>query len=1696
MPITTRIITRKRRRVSLAMALAWAVTSHAATPDAPVLFEQEPNNSPKQAASITGPVRLYGDLPAGDQDIFLWEVSDTDALRPWTLTLEGLPGALTSAQILRLHWSDNGQNVTQVEKLYELSVKNSPRPAYSPPLWLEPGQYFLGVARAGGSSASAETASESPQNRYRLFLDAGRPTRPQNATNNTADKPFVLGLNTFQSHYASRPDTWVRLNVTPEQASKTFAIHGSTVLGTSLTATLYDAQKQPLATAKTDQAGHFLLSKLQLPAGSYLLKLHGTHLPAIHLLKTEITGVPIAGKETEPNHIPQLANVIKATDEGFTIKGQIDQDYDHDLYRLLMPEGSADERWQLRLETPPGQSFSMCLKNAQGTDLQCKYRIKSPLLPDLFLPDKAYLVEVKDGQPGTAYQLSLSGQSEGKKQWETEPNDTWQIANTMGPKNLIKAALTGPDTDTFRFDVPEPGYHWRVQVMGAGIESLAVLDGSGQTLQSARGSQNSRQLRLNRLTLKAGTHYVQIKGRGQSTGSYRVRVLSTGRIDPAGESEPNDSQILALPLVWHQARKSTLNAPSDKDFYHFRLGNEEKIDLQVKPELPLKQATVRITGPDLNKALKPDQNGLYSFNEILPAAKYTLEVVAYNLPAPIDYAVRLQRLPFFPQKPSIANSHCHPHKTDPGPQEKAGTGSKADTGRDCPPLPALPVTASLMLEQSSIAAFQPYGQKLTGQLRLKNESATPVQAHLDFALSERRWKVRKAPKAVDLPAGHSQTIPFQVVIPADVPAQNQVRITAQVSAKAHAPVQAHTDITVSPKASVRHPYWDWGIPLKLLGGFNVAASQFGARVLATDKKLLKQNQQLIDGIAEPGTGLRLPSPKSLPYAVTVELAGDEPVPVAGVVLDTRGKTAAPNFPHKFSVELSQDGQQFTPVLTGELSGDAQPHGFALQKPVPARFARLRLLSAQPEIAATGHPLSLGEFKVISTPGWDMAHGQGVNLANPNHGGFVAWSRPSISAKRDQALLTPERDMRSVLVPTGKNTEWVIGFKNTRTALIAGLQGTAATKAGNAKPLNRFEVFVSQHSPVGPWQAVGQWDMQAKPSIRFEKPIWARYVRFLARTDSSNTGKFQYVMPPETIAIFEQPVGKGYRSITGEWGLGEEKAIFERVHGITLPEPKGSRANAIQTLKPRQLVTGQVQLGQTTARYRIQVPEGKNTLLIGLKGDPTVRTVLAVSDEQGQPLPLRRENQGLTVQQFSTRVKPGQPVNIEVKEPPRSVAFVWDDSGSMAEYRHSIYDAITTYARNVRPGMDEANLLVFGGDYLLKKWTGSSRELLTALNEYPRNRNSSQAERALKKAIRGLADRDGTRAIILITDAEFSRDNDTADLWEGFAQVRPRIFALHVGGNTGIPRQLMRLWPSINNGHLAIINNTDDMDLAFERAKVRLRQPARFALQADFDQREDPGPAQLVVLPGENKSTAGAVELILDASGSMLQRLGGKRRIDIAKAVLSQAIDSLPEKTTVALRVFGHRTPNACETHLVSPPAPLNKDNIKRHIAAITAKNLARTPIADSLAQVVTDLKGVRGKKAVVLVTDGEETCDGDPAKVLRALQDQGFALRLNIVGFAIDDKALKEQFTHWASLTGGQYFDAASSKELGQSVNDALRTPYTVFNAHGEQVAKGTVGGKPVSLPEGVYRMKVDSEPARVFDQVALTGGQLKKLRL
>lgn len=246
------------------------------------------------------------------------------------------------------------------------------------------------------------------------------------------------------------------------------------------------------------------------------------------------------------------------------------------------------------------------------------------------------------------------------------------------------------------------------------------------------------------------------------------------------------------------------------------------------------------------------------------------------------------------------------------------------------------------------------------------------------------------------------------------------------------------------------------------------------------------------------------------------------------------------------------------------------------------------------------------------------------------------------------------------------------------------------------------------------------------------------------------------------------------------------------------------------------------------------------------------------------------------------------------------------------------------------------------------------------------------------------------------------------------------------------------------------------------------------------------PGKLKVVSSSSSSGAdlagSAIEIILDASGSMLQRLGQQRRIDIAKDTLSKLTSEvIPSGTPFALRVFGKEV-GSCQTDLEIPPAPLNSSAVAAKIAALQAKNNAKTPIAASLSAVAQDLASVRGSRIVVLITDGEETCDGDPAAAIKKLRDVGVEVRVNVVGFAIDDAGLRETFEDWADLGGGAYFDARDAAGLMPAVVGALRPIFAVVDAKGQTVADGVVDGDEVELLSGSYTVRIGSktQPAQV----------------
>jgi len=240
-------------------------------------------------------------------------------------------------------------------------------------------------------------------------------------------------------------------------------------------------------------------------------------------------------------------------------------------------------------------------------------------------------------------------------------------------------------------------------------------------------------------------------------------------------------------------------------------------------------------------------------------------------------------------------------------------------------------------------------------------------------------------------------------------------------------------------------------------------------------------------------------------------------------------------------------------------------------------------------------------------------------------------------------------------------------------------------------------------------------------------------------------------------------------------------------------------------------------------------------------------------------------------------------------------------------------------------------------------------------------------------------------------------------------------------------------------------------------------------------KEEPG----FVSANAATATGNAVEIILDASGSMLQRIGSQRRIDIAKQTLTKLTSTtLPAGTPFALRVFG-RELDSCQTDLEIPLSPLNAGAVAAKIAALEVKNNAKTPIGASLEKAASDLSGVKGERLVVLLTDGEETCGGDPAAAIEKLKQGGIAIRVNIVGFAIDDAALAATFRHWADAGNGAYFNAKDAAGLNDALAQSMRPSFQVVNAQGQVIAEGLMGGEKVRVMPGNYTLRIKGQPNR-----------------
>jgi hypothetical protein len=175
----------------------------------------------------------------------------------------------------------------------------------------------------------------------------------------------------------------------------------------------------------------------------------------------------------------------------------------------------------------------------------------------------------------------------------------------------------------------------------------------------------------------------------------------------------------------------------------------------------------------------------------------------------------------------------------------------------------------------------------------------------------------------------------------------------------------------------------------------------------------------------------------------------------------------------------------------------------------------------------------------------------------------------------------------------------------------------------------------------------------------------------------------------------------------------------------------------------------------------------------------------------------------------------------------------------------------------------------------------------------------------------------------------------------------------------------------------------------------------------------------------------SVLFVLDGSGSMQAMLNGRPKIEHARTLLSQFIASLPPDKRIGLATFGHTRKNDCSDIEMLTPVGSARTAVIKAMESIHPKGM--TPLTGAMQLAAAQFREYEGEAQVIVISDGKETCEGDPCAAVRKARAAGVKMQVHVVGFDVTPEETK-QLRCIAEAGDGKYFAARNASELGKAL--------------------------------------------------------------
>lgn len=186
-----------------------------------------------------------------------------------------------------------------------------------------------------------------------------------------------------------------------------------------------------------------------------------------------------------------------------------------------------------------------------------------------------------------------------------------------------------------------------------------------------------------------------------------------------------------------------------------------------------------------------------------------------------------------------------------------------------------------------------------------------------------------------------------------------------------------------------------------------------------------------------------------------------------------------------------------------------------------------------------------------------------------------------------------------------------------------------------------------------------------------------------------------------------------------------------------------------------------------------------------------------------------------------------------------------------------------------------------------------------------------------------------------------------------------------------------------------------------------------------------------------------IAILLDASGSMAEYVQGVQKMKWAKDAIHHFVSKLPSNVSVSLRVYGHMGSSqekdkeiSCHSsELVYPLGTYQKEKFAQALHRFEPAGF--TPLALSVREAGKDLPPNRANEQnlIYVVSDGEETCGGNPVAEAQKVHQSRTKAVVNVIGFAVNDQG-QQALKKMAKAGGGVYTTVDSGPELNRYWQD------------------------------------------------------------